>query len=113
MERLGVHPKCLKRSKAAKKTPIKVVYISDPIRVTTTAATFRSLVQRLTGRDAVLETTDGSSTASAPPSAASSSSSNHGVSCSSTEQENSLLAPAEAFDEAFVARMLESFCGFM
>ncbi|CAL9088138.1 unnamed protein product, partial [Musa acuminata var. zebrina] len=62
MKRLGVHPKCLKRSKAAKKTPIKVVYISDPMRVTATAATFRSLVQRLTGRDSVLETTDDSST---------------------------------------------------
>ncbi|KAJ8472043.1 hypothetical protein OPV22_026386 [Ensete ventricosum] len=112
MERTGVHPKCLKRSKAAKKTPIKVVYISDPMRVTTTVANFRSLVQSLTGRDSVLETTDDSSTASAPPSAASSTPSNHGVSCN-VEQKNSLVAPVEAFDQAFVARMLENFPGFM
>ncbi|KAF8716786.1 hypothetical protein HU200_025878 [Digitaria exilis] len=34
------------------KKPIKVVYISNPMRVETSAAGFRALVQELTGRDA-------------------------------------------------------------
>lgn len=34
------------------KKPIKVVYISNPMRVKTNAAGFRALVQELTGRDA-------------------------------------------------------------
>ncbi|KAL6619016.1 hypothetical protein ACP70R_034155 [Stipagrostis hirtigluma subsp. patula] len=34
------------------KKPIKVVYIGNPMRVTTSAAGFRALVQELTGRDA-------------------------------------------------------------
>ncbi|CAL4901410.1 unnamed protein product [Urochloa decumbens] len=35
-----------------KKPPIKVVYIGNPMRVTTSAAGFRALVQELTGRHA-------------------------------------------------------------
>ncbi|XP_062232587.1 uncharacterized protein LOC133929845 [Phragmites australis] len=34
------------------KKPIKVVYIGNPVRVTTSAASFRALVQELTGRHA-------------------------------------------------------------
>uniref|UniRef100_A0A1D1YV33 Protein MKS1 n=1 Tax=Anthurium amnicola TaxID=1678845 RepID=A0A1D1YV33_9ARAE len=34
-----------------KKKPIKVVYISNPMRVKTTAAEFKGLVQELTGQD--------------------------------------------------------------
>ncbi|KAL5220930.1 hypothetical protein ABZP36_025643 [Zizania latifolia] len=41
-----------KRAKAAGKKPIKVVYISNPMRVKTSAAGFRALVQELTGRNA-------------------------------------------------------------
>ncbi|XP_040384230.1 serine, glycine, tyrosine and glutamine-rich protein-like [Oryza brachyantha] len=37
---------------AAGKKPIKVVYISNPMRVKTSAAGFRALVQELTGRNA-------------------------------------------------------------
>ncbi|XP_074589946.1 sigma factor binding protein 1, chloroplastic-like [Curcuma longa] len=33
---------------------IKVVYISNPMRVTTTAASFRALVQQLTGADSTV-----------------------------------------------------------
>ncbi|XP_050383331.1 sigma factor binding protein 2, chloroplastic-like [Argentina anserina] len=39
------------RSKSKKK-PIKVVYISNPMKVTTSASEFRALVQQLTGQDA-------------------------------------------------------------
>ncbi|KAI6696917.1 hypothetical protein NL676_017036 [Syzygium grande] len=42
-----------KRSKPKSK-PIKVVYISNPMRVKTSASQFRALVQELTGRDAEL-----------------------------------------------------------
>jgi len=38
--------------KGGGKKPIKVVYISNPMRVKTSAAGFRALVQELTGRDA-------------------------------------------------------------
>ncbi|PKA48144.1 Sigma factor binding protein 1, chloroplastic [Apostasia shenzhenica] len=34
--------------------PMKVVYFSNPMRVTTTASAFRSLVQELTGRHSVI-----------------------------------------------------------
>lgn len=37
---------------AAKQQPLKVVYISNPMRIETSAAEFRALVQELTGRDA-------------------------------------------------------------
>ncbi|KAK9903733.1 hypothetical protein M0R45_000998 [Rubus argutus] len=40
------------RCSKKKKEPIKVVYISNPIKVTASAAEFRALVQQLTGQDA-------------------------------------------------------------
>lgn len=39
-------------TKPKKNKPIKVVYISNPMKVKTSAAGFRALVQELTGRDA-------------------------------------------------------------
>ncbi|CAD5197299.1 unnamed protein product [Musa acuminata subsp. malaccensis] len=54
MGRPSVHQKSPEQAKAKatkKKKPIKVVYISNPMRVTTSAAQFRGLVQKLTGRD--------------------------------------------------------------
>lgn len=41
-----------KKGKAKKGKPIKVVYISNPMRVTTCPSQFRALVQELTGQDA-------------------------------------------------------------
>ncbi|RZR79870.1 hypothetical protein BHM03_00005722 [Ensete ventricosum] len=128
MEGLGVHRKRLKRSKA-KTTPIKVVYIANPVRVTTSAATFRSLVQKLTGRDAdtgeldttscssPMEPADDASTASAPASVASPDSGGTVPSEPSTSgvvrPDNSLVAPVEVFDEDFDAQMMGSFPGFI
>lgn len=43
-----------KRSSKSKKKPIKVVYISNPMKVKVTASEFRALVQELTGQDAEL-----------------------------------------------------------
>jgi hypothetical protein len=40
------------KHKGGGKKPIKVVYISNPMRVKTSAAGFRALVQEFTGRDA-------------------------------------------------------------
>ncbi|GMH20199.1 hypothetical protein Nepgr_022040 [Nepenthes gracilis] len=55
MERLKELKQNKKSTKMAKpkiKKPLKVVYFSNPVRITTTAAEFRALVQELTGRDA-------------------------------------------------------------
>ncbi|MQL93875.1 hypothetical protein Taro_026516 [Colocasia esculenta] len=49
MEKLRAHQRDIKPVKA-KKRPVKVVYISNPTRVTATAAQFKSLVQELTGQ---------------------------------------------------------------
>ncbi|CAL9091021.1 unnamed protein product [Musa hybrid cultivar] len=51
MERLGVHRKKSPKQSKAKKTPIKVVYISNPMKVKASVAEFRSVVQELTGQD--------------------------------------------------------------
>lgn len=50
MEKLNVNQKSPKLAKAKKK-PLKVVYISNPVKLTATAAQFRAVVQELTGRD--------------------------------------------------------------
>lgn len=52
MDALGVHVKSGKRSHTKRsKKPIKVVYISSPMKVNTSASEFRALVQELTGKD--------------------------------------------------------------
>ncbi|XP_059428007.1 sigma factor binding protein 1, chloroplastic-like [Corylus avellana] len=43
-----------KKTKSKKNNPIKVVYISNPMKVKTSASQFRALVQELTGQDAEL-----------------------------------------------------------
>lgn len=50
---LSVHSKkANKQPKNTKKKPVKVVYISNPMKVHTSAAEFRALVQQLTGQHA-------------------------------------------------------------
>ncbi|GMI65686.1 hypothetical protein HRI_000237900 [Hibiscus trionum] len=44
----------LSSRKSKSKKPIKVVYISNPMKVKTSASKFRALVQKLTGQDAEL-----------------------------------------------------------
>ncbi|KAG6791124.1 hypothetical protein POTOM_000236 [Populus tomentosa] len=52
MDVLGVNMKSGKRSHAKRsKKAIKVVYISSPVKVKTSASEFRALVQELTGKD--------------------------------------------------------------
>lgn len=50
---ISVHSKKAKKHpKDSKKKPVKVVYISNPMKVNTSAEEFRSLVQQLTGQHA-------------------------------------------------------------
>ncbi|KAI4386567.1 hypothetical protein MLD38_004490 [Melastoma candidum] len=63
MDDLGVHGRVVARKKLSPaknttakhdkrgKKPVKVVYISNPMRVSTSASSFRDLVHRLTGQD--------------------------------------------------------------
>lgn len=50
MEKQNINRNSPKRTKTKKK-PLKVVYISNPVKLTATAAQFRAVVQELTGRD--------------------------------------------------------------
>ncbi|KAK3218121.1 hypothetical protein Dsin_012091 [Dipteronia sinensis] len=50
----SVHHRKATRKSKTKTKPIKVVYISNPMKVKTCASKFRALVQELTGRDAGL-----------------------------------------------------------
>lgn len=47
-----------KHTKNKKNHPLKVVYITNPIKFKTSASEFRALVQELTGRDAVFAVED-------------------------------------------------------
>ncbi|KAA8517977.1 hypothetical protein F0562_015451 [Nyssa sinensis] len=49
---LSVQQKTATKQAKTKKKPVKVVYISNPMRVETSASKFRALVQELTGQDA-------------------------------------------------------------
>ncbi|KAK3043212.1 hypothetical protein RJ639_001645 [Escallonia herrerae] len=51
---LSVHQNKATKQTKPKKKPVKVVYISNPMRVKTSASEFRALVQELTGQDADL-----------------------------------------------------------
>ncbi|KAK3003701.1 hypothetical protein RJ639_019888 [Escallonia herrerae] len=50
----SVHQNKATKQTKPKKKPVKVVYISNPMRVKTSASEFRALVQELTGQDADL-----------------------------------------------------------
>ncbi|XP_059668314.1 sigma factor binding protein 2, chloroplastic-like [Cornus florida] len=47
-----VHQKKATKQTKTKKKPVKVVYISNPMKVKTSASEFRALVQELTGQNA-------------------------------------------------------------
>lgn len=51
-----IQKKAKKNPKSKKKQPIKIVYITNPIKFKTSASEFRALVQGLTGRDADTDT---------------------------------------------------------
>ncbi|WOK95941.1 hypothetical protein Cni_G04648 [Canna indica] len=132
MEKLSIHRKRFKQPKLAKRTtPTKVIYIASPMRVTTTAAAFRSLVQKLTGRDSDVAAHAAISSqvpeeSQVAPAAVLGAAAGYGDSGGgstaplgrtvggSVEVGNSLVAPNEVFDETSLgAQMLENFSDFM
>ncbi|RWV88545.1 hypothetical protein GW17_00049360 [Ensete ventricosum] len=110
------------RQGKAKKKPIKVVYISNPMRVTTSPAKFRGLVQKLTGRDSNVADTDvttDSPTADSVPGPA--------VACDYGRTPGGVAptlhsgvppyepvgaTPYEVFDDVFAGQILDNFPGF-
>ncbi|XVE95766.1 hypothetical protein REPUB_Repub02eG0127600 [Reevesia pubescens] len=129
-----------KKAKSKKKknnnTPIKVVYISNPMKVKTSASKFRALVQKLTGQDAELpdptkftdtdEDTGGVN--QTVPDAAKNRTDDHAQEVPRVEEQpaghhqheqqysrrgDDYDVPFETFDEVFTPQMLESFTGFL
>ncbi|RZS25650.1 hypothetical protein BHM03_00058883 [Ensete ventricosum] len=121
MGRPSVQQKSPRQGKANKK-PIKVVYISNPMRVTTSPAKFRGLVQKLTGRDSNVADTDvttDSPTADSVPGPA--------VACDYGRTPGGVAptlrsgvppyepvgaTPYEVFDDVFAGQILDNFPGF-
>ncbi|XP_073101110.1 uncharacterized protein [Elaeis guineensis] len=126
MERLSVHQKSSKQAKAKKK-PIKVVYISNPMKIKTSAAEFRNLVQELTGQDSPVANLSKSpyveDTGDPPPlpepssGATSTPGPNPVMNQSSDPCHNAFRSPSstpyEMIDEAFDPQMLENIPGFL
>ncbi|URD82713.1 VQ motif [Musa troglodytarum] len=118
MGRPSVHQKSPEQAKAKatmKKKPIKVVYISNPMRVTTSAAQFRGLVQKLTGRDSnVADMAIACSPTGGPPSADCGGVTPRDLSSASDALgpcKGAVAAPFEMFDDGFSAQMLEDLSG--
>lgn len=120
---LGVHEKkATKQAKTKKAKPVKVVYISNPMKVKTTASEFRALVQELTGRDAGMPDPtkypeiDGSDEIKAN---ITSDDDDHAVSevprreqaACEVQMKRSDVA-FEPYDDVFMPQMLENFTGF-
>ncbi|XP_058107482.1 nuclear speckle RNA-binding protein B-like [Magnolia sinica] len=62
--KLSVHHKRSPKQTKPKKKPIKIVYISNPMKVETSASEFRALVQELTGQDSDYRSSSSSSSPS-------------------------------------------------
>lgn len=125
MDKPSVHlNRSLKQAKARKK-PIKVVYISSPMKVRTSVSKFRSVVQGLTGRDSdpaqlekvlgidcvdeprrvpdqEIEGLDDEPSHATPVPAV-----DHELESSSASADSSI----ESFDDVFTPEMLENFTG--
>ncbi|XP_010276684.1 PREDICTED: sigma factor binding protein 1, chloroplastic-like [Nelumbo nucifera] len=122
MDKLSVQQKKAAKQAKSKKKPIKVVYISNPMKVKTSASEFRALVQELTGRDSDLTDTvarfsDTDSVQRVPDQPIKIT--NEGVAEvprvdayqeSPAASSDSLLEP---FDDVFTPQMLENFVGFL
>ncbi|URE10670.1 hypothetical protein MUK42_03825 [Musa troglodytarum] len=124
MERLGVRRRKSPKQSKAKKTPIKVVYISNPMKVKASVAEFRSVVQELTGQDsdiAGFSKYGAADTESGDPPPSNS----PGLAVESTRANPSgtdlpddacrrITSPAWELDECFgVSEMLDVFPGFL
>ncbi|XP_008786822.1 uncharacterized protein LOC103705024 [Phoenix dactylifera] len=126
MERLSVHQKNTKQAKA-KKTPIKVVHISNPRKVKASPAEFRNLVQELTGQDSNVadfskfpDVEDTGDLPPPPPEPTSGATGTprpspvvHRTSDPCHNAFRNLPSPFEMIDEAFDLQMLENIPGFL
>ncbi|XVF56292.1 hypothetical protein PTKIN_Ptkin06aG0107300 [Pterospermum kingtungense] len=116
--------KAAKRVKSKKKNnkPIKVVYISNPMKVKTSASKFRALVQKLTGQDAELpdptkftgtdDDLGGDGNQTVPDVANNSSVDNHAQEVPRVGEQPA-AHEQDKDDEVFIPQMLENFTGFL
>ena len=112
---LTVHEKKATKQSKAKKKQVKVVYISNPMKVKASASEFMALVQELTGRDASVpaptEYSESDSVGSHPTMVP------DGVK-EINDDDHSIEVPKRSdptfdpFDDVFVPQMLENFSGF-
>ncbi|KAF8395707.1 hypothetical protein HHK36_019657 [Tetracentron sinense] len=124
MDKLSVHHRNDTKKAISKKKPFKVVYISNPMKVTTSASKFRALVQELTGKDSNLADAaakfsefDASQTV---PDQEMKVTDDHvlevpwvepSLESPGTSNESS-FEPFESFDDIFTTQMLENFVGW-
>ncbi|KAJ8511559.1 hypothetical protein OPV22_001993 [Ensete ventricosum] len=117
MGRPSVHQKSPEQAKAKatkKKKPIRVVYISNPMRVTTSAAQFRGLVQKLTGRDSNVADMAIACSPTGGPSADYAGMTPQDLSTDSGALgpcKGAVATPFEMLDDGFSAQMLEDLSG--
>ncbi|KAL7197662.1 hypothetical protein ACSBR2_020231 [Camellia fascicularis] len=118
---LSVHEKKATKQTKTKKKPVKVVYISNPMRVQTSASEFRALVQELTGQDSVMpehgkysEIDTVTNNPTVPDGIKISDDDDQGPEVPAMEQEQPQRSdPAfEPYDDVFMPQMLENFSGF-
>ncbi|KAF8395708.1 hypothetical protein HHK36_019658 [Tetracentron sinense] len=124
MDKLSVHHRNDTKKAISKKKPFKVVYISNPMKVTTSASKFRALVQELTGKDSNLADAaakfsefDASQTV---PDQEMKVTDDHVLEVPRVEpslespgtSNESSFEPFESFDDIFTTQMLENFVGW-
>ncbi|KAK9290800.1 hypothetical protein L1049_008978 [Liquidambar formosana] len=123
MDKLAsVHQRKSTKHTKTKKRPVKVVYISNPMKVKTSASEFRALVQELTGQDSELpdptkfyDGVGGNPTAVDEMKMAND---DHTLEVPQVDP-NTSVAPVRSdlaydpFDDVFTPQMLENFAGLL
>ncbi|KAL7169239.1 hypothetical protein ACSBR2_034310 [Camellia fascicularis] len=123
---LSVHEKKpTKQTNRTKKKTIKVVYISNPMKVNTTASEFRALVQELTGQDAKYSEIDCVGGNQVVSDEIKISGGDHHDHDHALEEVPRLMEPTtsdvakssdlafEQYDDVFMPQMIENFSGFL
>ncbi|MGI4297515.1 VQ motif-containing protein, partial [Klebsiella pneumoniae] len=110
-----VHEKKATKQSKAKKKQVKVVYISNPMKVKASASEFMALVQELTGRDASVpgpteyseSDSVGSHPTMVPDGVKEVNDDDHGIEVPTRSDPT-----FDPYDDVFVPQMLENFSGF-
>lgn len=115
MEKLGGSKQKSPKAAKAKKKPVKVVYISNPMRVEASASEFKGVVQELTGQDSDISDlskfadgrpeTEAAPPEDSPPAAA--------VTAAELHLQQQRQDTADMFDEIFTPQVLEDLAGIM